>query len=86
MGSNILFPDSKDSLERIISITDSTAIATAASSYVANYAASQLAPSRPFDAIVAAEDVIRSKPDPEVFNTAIRLCNSTPHKNLNSRR
>ncbi|HAY46541.1 MAG TPA: hypothetical protein DCY55_09705 [Gammaproteobacteria bacterium] len=82
MGSNILFPDSKDSLERIISITDSTAIATAASSYVANYAASQLAPSRPFDAIVTAEDVSRSKPDPEVFNTAIRMCNSIPIKSL----
>lgn len=82
MQANILFPDSKDSLEQIISITKSTAMATAASSFVANYAANLLAPSRPFDAIVAAEDVIRSKPDPEVFNTAIKLCKSSPSNTL----
>jgi beta-phosphoglucomutase len=82
MSVNILFPDSKLSLERIISITKSTAIATAASSFVANYAASQLAPSRLFDAIVTAEDVSRSKPDPEVFNTVINRCNTVPAKTL----
>ena len=82
MSGDILFPDSKESLEQIIYITKSIAIATAASSYIANYAANQLAPSRSFDAIVAAENVSRSKPDPEVFNTAMKQCDSAPTKTL----
>ena len=82
VGAEILYPDSKESLERIIQITPSMAIATGASAYMAEYAVEQLAPSRPFDAIITAEDVSRSKPDPEGFKIAIKRCGAAPGKSL----
>ncbi|MBT5031979.1 MAG: HAD family phosphatase [Proteobacteria bacterium] len=82
VGAEILFSDSREALERIIRMTSSMAIATGASTVMAQYAAQQLAPSRPFDAIVAAEDVSRSKPNPEVFEKAIKRCGATPGKSL----
>ena len=82
VGAEILYPDSKESLERIIRMTSSMAIATGASTYMAEYAVQQLTPSRPFDAIITAEDVSRSKPNPEVFKKAIKRCGATPGKSL----
>jgi beta-phosphoglucomutase len=81
-GVDILFSDSKEALERIIPITSSMAIATGASRDMAEYAAGQLAPSRPFDAIIAAEDVSLSKPNPEAFNIAIKRCGTIPKRSL----